>query len=52
MTFGLHAFTAACAAAVGIENLQKSKECQDAKGKGRDQNNLQKMPAGPKIEND
>ena len=51
MTFGLHAFTAACAAAVGIKR-PKSKECQDAKGKGRDQSNWQKMPAGPKIEND
>ena len=51
MTFGLHAFTAACAAAVGIKR-PKSKECQDAKWKGRDQSNWQKMPAGPKIEND
>ena len=41
MTFGLHAFTAACAAAVGIKR-PKSKECQDAKGKGRDQSNWKK----------
>ena len=49
MTFGLHAFTAACAAAVGIER-PKSKKCQDAKGKEMDQNNWQKVPGGPKIE--